>query len=60
MGNLLRKLINLPKILKSYFKNDESLFLTILEDEVKEILDKYKKIGTQNEYLIFTFLLVLI
>ena len=48
MGNLLRKLIKLPKILKSYFKRDESLFLTILEDEVNEILEKYKKIGTAN------------
>ena len=48
MGNFFRKLINIPKILKSYFKNDESLFLTILEDEVNEILEKYKKLGTAN------------
>ena len=44
----LKKLTKIFKIIRSYMRDDESLFLTVLEEEALEALERYKKLGITN------------
>ena len=48
VDRIIKKVLKLPKLLKSYFSTDGSVLLALIENEAKEILRYYNTAGTCN------------
>ena len=48
MRRWLKKLVRLPKFIKCYLSKDESVLLTLIEEEANNLLEQYGRMGTCN------------